>query len=121
MGAASKYFRDLELFAPYLAGKKVNLAKVLNKLFPVSQDMSMRQRKSNKEVKAAIAKILRKKDDLQNFKGTAWGAYNAIADYRSNAKPRRQTATFADNKMAMFLDGDAVMKNAQDIIMELAA
>jgi hypothetical protein len=40
MGAASKYFRDLELFATYLAGKKVNLTKVLDKLFPVSRDMS---------------------------------------------------------------------------------
>jgi hypothetical protein len=121
MGAASKYFRDLELFATYLAGKKVNLTKVLEKLYPVSKDMTMRQRKSNHEVKAAIAKILRKKDDLQNFKGTAWGAYNAIADYRSNAQPSRRTATYADNKMATFLDGDMVMRDAQDIIMDLAA
>jgi phage/plasmid-like protein (TIGR03299 family) len=121
MGAASKYFRDLEVFASQLAGKKVNIGKVLNNLFPVSREMTSRQVKSNFEVKELIKNLLRKKDDLQNFKGTAWGAYSAIADYRSNAQPKRNTLTFADNKMARFIDGDPVMQQAQDIILELAA
>jgi len=121
MGAASKYFHDLEVFASQLAGKKVNIGKVLDKLYPLSRDMSRRQLKSNKEVKDTIKSILKQKDDLQNFKNTAWGVYSAIADYRSNAQPKRQTKTYADTKMAMFLDGDSVMNQAQEIIMELAA
>jgi phage/plasmid-like protein (TIGR03299 family) len=121
MGAASKYFHDLEAFASELAGKKVNIGKVLDKLFPASKAMSSRQVKSNREVKELIRTLLRRKDDLQNFKGTAWGAYQAIADYRSNAEPKRRTATWADHKMALFLDGDPVMKEAQDVILELAA
>jgi hypothetical protein len=121
MGAASKYFHDLEAFASELAGKKVNIGKVLDKLFPASKAMSARQVKSNREVKEVIRTLLQRKDDLQNFKGTAWGAYQAIADYRSNAEPKRRTETWADNRMALFLDGDPVMKEAQDIILELAA
>jgi phage/plasmid-like protein (TIGR03299 family) len=121
MGAASKYYHDLEVFASELAGKKVNIGRVLDRLFPASKAMSTRQVKSNMEVKELIKTILRQKDDLQNFRGTAWGAYNAIADYRSNAEPKRKTATWADHKMAMFLDGDPIMKEAQDIILELAA
>jgi len=121
MGAASKYFHDLEAFASELAGKKVNIGKVLERLFPVLRDMSKRQLESNREVKELIKNILKRKDDLQNFKGTAWGAYSAIADYRSNAQPKRKTVTYADSKMAMFLDGDSVMNEAQEIIMELAA
>jgi hypothetical protein len=120
MGAASKYFHDLETFASTLAGKKVNITKVLDKLFPISRDMSKRQLNSNKEVKDTIKNLLRQKDDLQNFKGTAWGAYNAIADYRSNAEPKRRTSTYGDIKMAMFLDGDQIMNEAQEIIIELA-
>jgi len=121
MGAASKYFHDLEAFASLLAGKKVNIGKVLNKLFPASQDMTKRQLKSNKEVKGVIKLILKEKDDLQNFKGTAWGVYNAIADYRSNTEPKRKTPTFADNRMARFIDGDPILNQAQNIIMEMAA
>jgi phage/plasmid-like protein (TIGR03299 family) len=121
MGAASEYFRGLEAFADELAGKKVNLGKVLDRLFPVSREMSKRQLATNREVKELIKNLLRKKDDLQNFKGSAWGAYSAIADYRSNARPKRKTQSHAESKMAMFLDGDQVMNEAQEIIMELAA
>jgi phage/plasmid-like protein (TIGR03299 family) len=121
MGAASKYFHDLETFASQLAGKKVNIVKVLDKLFPVSKEMSKRQLNANKEVKELIKTLFKQKDDLQNFRGTAWGAYQALADYRSNAEPRRKTATYADAKMARFLDGDDVMNQAQEIILELAA
>ena len=121
MGAASKYFHDLEKFASMLAGKKVNIGKVLDKLFPFSMEMSKRQIDSNREVKDLIKNILKRKDDLQNFKGSAWGAYSAIADYRSNAQPKRKTQTYADTKMSMFLDGDSVMNQAQEIILEMAA
>jgi phage/plasmid-like protein (TIGR03299 family) len=121
MGAASKYFHDLEAFAAALAGKRVSIVKVLDKLFPVSRDMSKRQLNSNKEVKEVIRELLKSKSDLQNFKGTAWGAYSAIADYRSNAQPKRRTQTYADRKMANFLDGDPLMNQAQEIILELAA
>jgi phage/plasmid-like protein (TIGR03299 family) len=121
MGAASKYFRDLEAFASELAGKKVVIGKVLDILFPDSHDMSKRQREANGGVKELIREILNRKEDLQNFKGTAWGAYNAIADYRSHAEPKRKTKTYADGRMAKFLDGDAVMNRAQEIILELAA
>jgi phage/plasmid-like protein (TIGR03299 family) len=121
MGAASKYFHDLEVFASDLAGRKVNIGKVLDRLFPASEAMSTRQVKANLEVKELIKTILQQKDDLQNFRGTGWGAYQAIADYRSNAEPKRKTATWTDHKMATFLDGDPVMKDAQDIITEMAA
>jgi phage/plasmid-like protein (TIGR03299 family) len=121
MGAASKYFHDLEVFASELAGKKANIGKVLEKLFPDSADMSRRQLQSNREVKDLVKRILREKEDLQNFRGTAWGVYNAIADYRSHAEPKRKTATYADGRMARFLDGDPVMNRAQEIILEIAA
>jgi phage/plasmid-like protein (TIGR03299 family) len=120
VGAASKYFRSLEAFASKLAGKKINIVKVLDRLFPASREMSKRQLESNKEVKEIVKTIFKQKDDLQNFKSTAWGAYQAVADYRSNAEPRRRTAGYADAKMGRFLDGDPVMNEAQDIILELA-
>jgi len=121
MGAASRYFGELESFAARLAGRKVSVAKVLDRLFPVSGEMSKKQVSSNGNVKDTIKNLLREKDDLQNHKGTAWGAYNAIADYRSNARPKRKTPAYADRRMATFLDGDPVMNRAQEIILEMAA
>jgi len=49
------------------------------------------------------------------------GGHSAVADYRSNAEPKRKTSTYANRKMATFLDGDPVMNRAQEIIAELAA
>ena len=121
MGMASKYFHDLEKFASELAGKKVNVDKVLKLLFPESSEMTKRQIKSNKDLKQFIKDLFRKKDDLQNYqKNNAWGLLSAISDIRSNAEPKRKTETFADKKMERFLDGDKVMQQAQDIILELA-
>ncbi len=121
IGSASKYFHDLETFALDLAGKKVNIKKVLDRLFPIHEHMTSRQVKTNHETKELIKNLLKKKDDLQNFKGTAWGVYSALADYRSNAEPKRKTETYADNKMVRFLDGDPLLQKAQDIIMDMAA
>jgi phage/plasmid-like protein (TIGR03299 family) len=121
IGAASKYFHQLETFASELAGKNVNLGKVLNVLFPISSEMTKRQADYTKEVKEIIQNMNKHKDDLQNFKGTAWGAYSAIVDYRSNAEPKRKTSTWAEKKMERFIDGDPIMNRAQEIIMEMAA
>jgi phage/plasmid-like protein (TIGR03299 family) len=121
MNAASKYFIELESFASELAGKKVDIKKVLNILFPRSDEMSRRQIDHNKDLKNNIIQILKKKDDLQNIKGSAWGVYNALADFRSNSEPRRKTETYIDRKMAMFLDGDPLLEQAQNIILKLAA
>jgi phage/plasmid-like protein (TIGR03299 family) len=120
MGAASKYFHDLEVWASDLAGKKVNIVKVLDRLFPASRDMTSRQLKSNKEVKGFIQNLLKTKQDLQNIKKTAFGAFNAIADYRSNAEPKRKTKTYDEAKMERFIDGDPVLNQAQKIISDLA-
>ena len=93
---------------------------MLDRLFPASRDMSSRQLKSNKGVKAFIKNLFKTKDDLQNFKGTGWGVFSAIADFRSNGEPKRKTKTYGEAKMARFIDGDEVMNQAQKIITELA-
>jgi hypothetical protein len=67
MGAASRYFHELEAFASELAGKKVNIGKVLDRLFPASSAMSSRQVKANREVKKLIKTLFKRKDDLRNF------------------------------------------------------
>jgi phage/plasmid-like protein (TIGR03299 family) len=122
MGTASRYFKDLEKFASNLAGTKVNIDKVLDSLYPKIADMTKRQIEANIDTKESIKSLMKNKDDLQNFRnGNAWGAYSAIADYRSNAEPKRKTATFADSKMARFIDGDPVLQRAQEIILEMAA
>ena len=64
-----------------------------------------------------IHDIYHEKDDLQNFKGTAWGIYNAVADFVSNTAPFRNTSTFKENKLCGFFDGYKLLDETQKILM----
>jgi hypothetical protein len=58
-----------------------------------------------------------KKDDLANFKNTAYGWYNAVADMTSNTKPLRQTENYQTNKLISFFDGNKILQTAQKVLM----
>ena len=76
------------------------------------------QCEKNKElIVERIHTIYTEKDDLQNFKGNAWGLYNAVADYVSNALPFRQTSTYKENKMNQFFVGNPILEASQKILM----
>lgn len=61
--------------------------------------------------------LYNEKDDLQNFKGTAWGMYNAVADFVSNTVPQRKTTGANEKKLADFFDGYSYLTEAQKILM----
>ena len=114
---ADAYFEGIRRFAEKMSYKKVDVDALLGKLFPETSDMSARQKVSNSEVKEVIKSLCVQKDDLGNFTGTAWGFVNGVADWRSNAKPKRVTSKSADWRMASFIDGDNVVQAAVDLVL----
>ena len=62
----------------------------------------------------SVTDIYKNKDDLQNFRGTAWGLYNACADFISNDKKKRG---ISNAKMAGFMDGYDLLGKAQKILI----
>jgi phage/plasmid-like protein (TIGR03299 family) len=111
-----KYFGDIREFAESLALRKVDPARLLERLFPENEGMSVKQKVSNGEVRRKVLGIFNHKDDLQNYRGTAWGFYNAVSDYVSNEPPRRLTKTWRDNKMSRFIDGEPLILRAQKLL-----
>jgi len=73
--------------------------------------------KSKEKIILSIADIYKDKDDLQNFRNTKWGMYNAVCDFVSNSEPLRKTSTQKDWKMAGFMDGYPMITNAYNILM----
>lgn len=93
-----------------MAEKKVNEEQFFKKLFNAwNADAS---EKSKAKLYTNIHEIYTNKDDLQNFRGTAWGLYNAVADWESN----KETRTSADNKMLQFCTGDELLKVTEKIL-----
>lgn len=116
LGLAVKYMDSMEDFAEKMATKKINEEKFFRALFDA--DYIKGQCEKNKElIVERIHTIYTEKDDLQNFKGSAWGLYQATADYVSNALPFRQTSTYKENKMNQFFVGNPILEASQKILM----
>lgn len=116
LGLAVKYIDTMEESAEKMAQQKINEEKFFRRLFEA--DYIKGQCEKNKElIIERINTIYNEKDDLQNFKGTAWGLYQATCDYVSNAKPFRQTETYKENKLNKFFVGDPIIMSAQKILM----
>lgn len=116
LGLAVKYLDDMGKVAEELAMKKVREEEFFRKLF-ATKKLSVLNEKNKEEVISRMHIIYTNKDDLQNFKGSAWGLYNAVADYCSNTTPLRQTKGYAERKLADFFDGDLILQTAQDLLM----
>ena len=114
---ADDYFSGIRKFAEEMSGKKVDVDSLLEKLFPIDKVMSERQKNSAAEVRDVVKKLCMNKDDLGNHLNTGWGFINGVADWRSNAKPKRVTSKSADWRMASFIDGDEVLQKAVDLVL----
>ena len=115
LGLAVTYMDSMDEMAEKLATKKINEEKFFRKLFEKNPTNLCEKNKEQAIERMHI--IFNEKDDLQNFRGSAWGMYNAVADFVSNTTPFRNTATYKENKMNQFCSGYAMLTTAQDLLM----
>ena len=113
----TSYFQALRNFAAEVVGIKVDAEKLLNKLFPIPDDATVRVKTSIAEEKSAIKSIFDGMNDLQNFRGSGWGFYNAVSDWYSHREPKRRTLTYADNRMNEYLEGVSILEQTKDLIL----
>ena len=97
--------------------QKVNFNKFLSQLMEEpDKDASETIKRHDFETRGKILSIYNNKNDLQNYSGTAYKAFQTIADYVSNGEPVRKTDTFEENRFASFLDGNKLMLKAQELL-----
>lgn len=112
LGLATKYLDEIKDVADEMATKIINERAFFEHLFKASG----LSEKASAEVFENVHSLYHKKADLQNFKGTAWGMYNAVADFVSNGEPMRKTKTYEERKLADFFDGYKLLNTAQQIL-----
>lgn len=115
LGLAVTYMDSMDDLAEKLATKKINEEKFFRKLFEKNPTNLCEKNKEQAIERMHI--IFNEKEDLQNFRGSAWGMYNAVADFVSNTTPFRNTVTYKENKMSQFCSGYAMLNTAQDLLM----
>ena len=113
LGLALTYQERVAEDAERMAQKKIDEKKFFEVFFK-KLDLA---EKNREKVMNSILELYTGKDDLQNFRGSAWGMYNAVADYVSNSEPIRKTDKSDSWRMWNFMAGYPMIETTQDILL----
>ena len=112
LGLANNYMLELNNDANRLALKSFTDAQfesAFDRVFPVDRNKdSERKIRNVMEIKEGMFNAL-KASDLSNFRGTAWGAINAVTDYVDHASPSRMTQGFEERRWAKIANGHDIV------------
>ena len=118
---AENYILALDDYANEMTKIRVDdefLKRILIKCFPKNELMSKRE----------VATIDQKKEqymvcyfapDIAKFRGTAWGALNAMSDFVGHAAPMRVTKSYYENRWDSIMNGNQLMDRMATAIREL--
>jgi phage/plasmid-like protein (TIGR03299 family) len=123
LGLTFDYMKEMNEVAEKYQQTKINKNKfgaILEMVFPVEEKDSDRQRNNALALRQQVSDIYAEAQDLRKFAGDAWGVYNAFADFASHAEPLRITQTFQEKRFASFIDGNRILKQAQEAIEKVA-
>jgi len=116
---ANQYMDGLAEMAD--AARKVHvsdemLQDYLKALFPIVGEPTERKLRNAKEAKDAFM-VCYLAPDIAKFRGTAWGAMNAMADFVGHAMPHADRKTYAENNWSRIMDGHVMMDKMTALCM----
>ena len=96
------------------------IAKILDEMFPATEDMSEREKRNATKAREEYM-ICYFAPDILKFKGTAWGALNAMSDMVGHTAPRRMTSNYQENNWGRIMDGHAMMDKMSSLLAGVSA
>lgn len=120
---SAAYARAMTARAEEMASKhvsRVDVVRMLDILYPIDPEASVAIL-ARREIARNVFFTAWNQPDLANFRDTAWGVYNAVADVESHKGSTRSSATFQQNKFKSFIDGNSVLATTQAFLEEAAA
>lgn len=122
LSLADKFMFALKDEAQRMVELKITPRQVnalIEDLFAVAKDASQRSKTMMAPLKDYMMTALNA-PDLANFQGTAWGVYQALADFDSHRPVIRQTVNFKDGRFVDVVESDAWLSKATDKLLALA-
>jgi len=119
---ADKYMDELAVYADRMANTDVSAAeldKILDEMFPVSEDDSDRKKNSVQKAKDEFY-ICYMRPDIAQFMNTAWGVMNAMSDMVTHSAPLRRTKNYEENNWGRIMDGHILMDRMAQKVGALA-
>lgn len=108
---ANAYMDELSQTADHLANTTVprdKLGEILDEMFPITEDSTDREKRNLQKLKDEYM-VCYYAPDILKFRGTAWGAVNAMSDMISHNAPRRKTVNYRENNWGRIMDGHAML------------
>ena len=123
LGLATKYMEQMQITAEQYQQKKISkkmLEEIIDMVFPIDDEASDREKNNVSNLRNQFIDIYSGAKDLKKFSGDAWGVYNAFGDFASHIQPLRKTDTFQEKLFTSFIDGNKILKAAQESIEKVA-
>lgn len=120
---ANHYMEHLDIEADKLANRKLyedQIEEILDELFPVSENDSIRKKNNVLEFRQTFWKAY-DMPDIAKFKDSAWKAVNAMSDVVTHSAPKRNTATFNENRWGKIMDGHVMFDQFVTLVGKKAA
>ena len=123
---ANLYMDKLSECAEAAVRKKVmdpDIRQILEELFPVS----VKEDATEEKKELAKKRVQKIKDeymicyfapDMERFRGTAWGAINAMSDLVSHTMPHRNTKNYEENNWVRIMGGHVMVDRMTSLCMK---
>ena len=110
---ADKYLQEYGAFAERMANTPLpqdDLEMMLKLLFPVKETDTEQKKQNVNRLKAEYMACYFM-PDIEKFRGTQWGAINAMSDFVGHTKPLRKTKSYEENRWGKIMGGHQLMDN----------
>lgn len=107
---ADSYMANLDVEADRLANAKLyreQIEEILDEMFPADDNTSERKKNNIVQFKNQFWTAYNM-PDIQKFEDSAWMAVNAMSDVITHSAPRRNTASYNENRWGKIMDGHIV-------------
>ena len=108
LGMANNYMKELDIEADRLANMKITEAQleaIFDAMFPIDPNKDTQRKINNISVLKNNFFACYNEADIAKFKGTVWGAINAMADLVDHSDPARKTVDFYNNQWNKLIQG----------------
>ena len=116
---AGDYMDGLEQYADMAVRKTLGddeIRDILNALFPVTEKTTEREKATIDKIKDEFM-VCYFAPDIMKFRGTAWGAINAISDLVTHSMPHRNTRNYQENNWNKIMSGHVLMDRMAALCM----
>lgn len=115
---ADKYMQNLDIEADRLANAtlyKEQIDEILDELFPINDNDTDRKKQNVQSAKDNfyVAYFM---PDILKFGESAWRAVNAMSDMVTHSTPKRNTASYNENRWGKIMDGHVLMDQFVELV-----